>query len=93
MADTEYLGPLDANGNPIVSDYKMGAYDSFTPENMNLQMAEKYQVAETSDTGFNTGRKRFRVVCNVCQKELHWNTTGPQFYIYNHEREGCKSPE
>lgn len=51
-----------------------------------------YRAEATGETGFNSGRPRYRVTCNKCGAVVHENTTGPAAVYQNHQCEpttGC----
>lgn len=60
---------------------------SFDPSSMTAEQAARYEVSETGDFGVDSGRKRFRVMCRECGMVLHGNTTGPEHYIEQHDKE------
>lgn len=37
-----------------------------------------FTVTPTGETGFHTGRPRYRVVCDACCEEVHESTTVPE---------------
>lgn len=47
----------------------------------------RYEIKATGDTGFDSLRGRFLVVCKECNKVLHHNTTWPNAYIERHEKD------
>ena len=60
-------------------------YESWGPEDLPVTLHPFYEIKPTGDVGCDTGRTRFRVVCNRCKKVLHPNTTWPTAWIENHE--------
>lgn len=47
----------------------------------------EFQVSPTNETGFHSGRTRYRVECMTCSKLLHEATTGPMCRIEEHLKE------
>ncbi len=62
----------------------MSIYDDALPE---LVLGDKlsivkdghaFEITPTTKTGWNTGRRRYRVFCTTCDEEVHAATTGPE---------------
>lgn len=46
-----------------------------------------YRVTALDTTGIHTGRRRFAVFCTSCRESLHSGSTGPKYYVLQHEKE------
>ena len=44
----------------------------------------RFLVQATGDSGCDTGRARYRVMCLTCRVLIHWNTTGPSSRCKSH---------
>lgn len=52
-----------------------------------------FTVKKTGDIGMNSGRPRYRVVCETCNELLHENTTGPSQHLAWHLREARRKTQ
>ena len=50
-----------------------------------MNIVHDYNITPTGDSGMNSGRPRYRVVCTTCNEVLHENTTSPEAQQQRHE--------
>ncbi len=51
-----------------------------------------FRLTSTSERGFHSDRRRYRVVCCTCATLLHEATTSPRHYIEWHMKEAPHTP-
>jgi len=61
-------------------------YESWTPDDLPPELYDRYEINFSGHIGGDTGRDRFVVKCRICGKTLHDNTTWPNAYISEHEK-------
>lgn len=69
-------------------------FTSWKPEDLPSWVPkDRYEITATKLTGMNSGRTRFKVVCKVCQKQIHEATTDPNSWIKYHEEDEHGKPQ
>lgn len=51
-----------------------------------------FRITAVHDTGFHTGRNRYRVECVTCSEVVHEKTTGPESRVLGHIRDARNAP-
>lgn len=62
-----------------------GIYESWTPDDFPECLKPFYSIEFANQSGFSTGRDRFKVTCLRCHILLHPATTAPDEYVRMHE--------